>query len=191
MNDCFVKMEGDYTSPWELAGTTGPTTAKLKSNIKFFVGNPYPAFAWGGLLDITTGTQMQIGPKYVFKVGQTYTLVISGRSMRFNPDYFVLFNIAKFTTAQAKAITPNSASTLSVNELQKKKEIKVYFNSSNDHLFYNSAELLINKIQLFDLNGKMVFSTNVQLMNGSFDVSGISKGMYVVKNVFQSQYSNL
>ena len=60
-------------------------------------------------------------------------------------------------------------------------KIYIYPNPASDKLYVNSTDLQVNKIQLLDLTGRIVYSKNVQLQNESIDISGIVSGMYIVK----------
>ena len=120
-NDCYVKMEGDFTSPY--SGTNEPTTNDLKGNIKFFGGNKHPNLGWAVNLDYLN--HYKVKPRYVFKSGETYTLTFSGRSQRFNIDYFVLYNESRYTENVAQntlvpydspPIPPDSCHTMNVND---------------------------------------------------------------------------
>jgi len=79
---------------------------------------------------------------------------------------------------------PNSIITLS----DASKTIDLYSNPATEKLYFNSSEMLLNKIQLVDLTGKMVRSVNVQQQKGSIDLSGMSKGMYLVRIYADNRY---
>jgi len=59
--------------------------------------------------------------------------------------------------------------------------LTIYPSPETDKLFFNSGNMLIDKIQLVDLTEKIVLSVNVQLYNGSVDLMGIARGLYLVK----------
>jgi hypothetical protein len=103
-NDSYVKMAGDFTSPYTGAPTAEPDVAGLSRNEKFFGGNAHPSLGWATQLDYLG--HIKIKPRYVLKAGKTYTLTFSGRSQRFNIDYFVLFNESVMNQTQAQAKTP-------------------------------------------------------------------------------------
>ena len=63
----------------------------------------------------------------------------------------------------------------------KNTNISIYPNPVTDKLFFNSADKPISKIELIDLTGKIVYAANIQTQNGSIDLKGIAKGMYLVK----------
>jgi len=61
------------------------------------------------------------------------------------------------------------------------KIISVYPNPATDKIYINSNGLAVTKVQLIDLYGKVVYSANETLPDGSIDVSGFASGLYLVK----------
>ena len=96
-NDCYVRVEGDYDEAPE-AGDKHGDNAKLKAlkeDNKFFGGKD-GSFAWSG------GNRLDLGghdnkrkAAYIFKSGETYTLIVSGRSQKFKVDQFMFSTDAK------------------------------------------------------------------------------------------------
>ncbi len=74
-----------------------------------------------------------------------------------------------------------SATTSTLLLTETNKSISIYPNPAVEKLFYSSTDKQIEKIQLIDVAGKMVYTNNVQLFNGSIDLSGIASGLYVAK----------
>lgn len=60
-------------------------------------------------------------------------------------------------------------------------KIFIYPNPATDEFYINSTNFQVNKIQLLDLTGRVVYSKNVLSHNESIDISGIVSGMYIVK----------
>ncbi|MEM9081600.1 MAG: sulfatase [Verrucomicrobiota bacterium] len=91
-NDCFVRMEGDFES-----GDVKVPLVALQTDMKLFGGM---ADRWGvaRTLDINfkklgipnKQKHLKAPAVYEFQGGETYTLVVSGRSQRFNLDRIVL-----------------------------------------------------------------------------------------------------
>jgi hypothetical protein len=106
-NDGWVKMAGDFTSPYTGPASSEPDITGLKRNEKFFGGNAHPSMGWATQLDYLG--HIKVKPRYVFKAGQTYKITISGRSIRWNTDYFVLYNESMFTLAQAQQLKPGTS----------------------------------------------------------------------------------
>ena len=109
-NDCYVRVEGDFAP-----GAGGTDMKYLKQDEKMFIGRGGYVDAtgtfdwrWGEKLDIE-GLSSQPKPIYNFKAGETYTLIVSGRSTFFCLDRILL---VKSTVSQetAKAITTESSS---------------------------------------------------------------------------------
>lgn len=104
-NDAYIRVEGDYT-----VGTNGPPDIKhLKEDEKIFVGRGGYQDAtgsydwrWGSKLDIH-GLSSQPTAVYRFKAGETYTLVVSGRSTYFAIDR-ILFVSSTANTQTAQAL---------------------------------------------------------------------------------------
>ena len=107
-NDCYVKMEGDFDAPATTNVHKTPATEdQLRQNYKFYGGNAND-WGWAQELDMG-GTNNKRYAIYKFKAGQTYTVTISGRAQRFNVDYLMWYNEAKYTMDQAKQIRPDAS----------------------------------------------------------------------------------
>ncbi len=78
-NDCYVRLEGDFES----AGETPKSI--LGEDTKFFGGSA-KGWGWTDRLDVKHKKWPAV---YTLKTGEKYTLVISGRSQRFNMDRIV------------------------------------------------------------------------------------------------------
>ncbi|WP_435892923.1 hypothetical protein [Oceaniferula spumae] len=81
-NDCYVRLEGDYQS-----GNNTPVKI-LKKDTKMFGGT---AKGWGYAVKLDEAHK-KYTPVYQLKAGETYTLVISGRSKNFNMDRIMLIH---------------------------------------------------------------------------------------------------
>ncbi|MGJ8677950.1 MAG: LamG domain-containing protein [Akkermansiaceae bacterium] len=88
-NDCFVRVEGDFTA---VSGNRNAPLVMLQRDTKFFGGN-HLEFVWtpsGSRLEDETEDELgKKVPIYNFKAGETYTLVVSGRSKAFKIDRMV------------------------------------------------------------------------------------------------------
>jgi hypothetical protein len=80
-NDGYVRMIGTYTSGGNVSMNL------LQNNTKFFGGN---ASNWGWAAQLDDANGVKWNAEYNFIAGQTYTLVLSGRSIRWNVDRIVL-----------------------------------------------------------------------------------------------------
>ena len=78
-NDCYIRLEGDFDT-----GGKVPLEI-LKSDTKLYGGSP-DGWGWSANLD---KQHKKFPPLYTLKAGEQYTLVISGRSQRFNMDRIV------------------------------------------------------------------------------------------------------
>lgn len=82
-NDVFIRMEGNYTSQ------TNTTKTELESNHKFWGRG---VRKWGSCHKLEIGgTHMDA--RYGFIGGETYTLIVSGRSAGCSIDYILLFDV--------------------------------------------------------------------------------------------------
>lgn len=106
-NDVFIRMEGDFTvgQPGIVGAGTGANIRNLTRNSKMFGGNkPEPrdpanprAFEigeWGFAFNLDIGNPKQTA-YYNFKAGETYTLILSGRSSFFDIDRIFMFEVSK------------------------------------------------------------------------------------------------
>lgn len=102
-NDGWVRVEGDYA-----VGAGGPPDMSwLNKDTKIFVSKGGDGkWGWATKLDIN---HVQPAAIYNFKAGQTYTLYLSGRSLRFNVDR-ILFVKTTNDVAAAKNATTESDS---------------------------------------------------------------------------------
>ncbi len=95
-----------------------------------------------------------------------------------------VLNIAFATTldnAKISAIKISNNAETTITTLELNNSISIYPNPAIDKLYFNSADKPISKIQLVDLTGKIIYSVKVKLQNGSIDLKGIDKGLYIVK----------
>ena len=79
-NDCYVRLKGKFES-----GGKAPLKM-LKSDTKLYGGH-HEKWGWTAKLD---EKHKKFEPLYKLKAGEKYTLIISGRSQRFNMDRIVL-----------------------------------------------------------------------------------------------------
>jgi len=117
-NDCYVRVVGDFTSPpgpHDVPGAPA-SLSMLKTDMKYYGGN-VNAWEWasgdrqqsGGRLD-PGGKKNKRTALYNFKSGETYTLVISGRSKSFRADR-VMFRRESVPAASAQDLTRAESKT--------------------------------------------------------------------------------
>ncbi len=103
-NDGYVRVEGDYTASATASNVHNGNAMLdlLKKNTKFFGG---PATGWGWAMQLDAGGEdNKRNAVYTFKAGETYTLVLSGRSINWNVDRIV-FRLASVPDATAFGVT--------------------------------------------------------------------------------------
>ena len=95
-NDGWVKMLGDFES-----GNTVPE-ADLRKEVKFYGGDE-TTWGWAQTLD-GKGDHGHYKKEAIYKLkaGEEYTLVVAGRSIRWNMDAIVLFNTKKHKVDRVK-----------------------------------------------------------------------------------------
>lgn len=110
-NDCYVRVDGDYTASPEAGNNhrDDATLALLQSNTKFYGGENDGTFVWaGGYQNDNQGNLDPGGHSnkrvaiYNFKAGETYTLVIHGRSKAFKIDR-IAFSLASLPDSAARS----------------------------------------------------------------------------------------
>ncbi|QTN32924.1 DUF5060 domain-containing protein [Akkermansiaceae bacterium] len=122
-NDCYVRVEGDYNAgpgPYTSHGNNA-SLALLQSNTKYF-GGATNAWKWengqnssggAGNLDPGGSTNKRVAA-YDFKAGQTYKLVVSGRSKFFRINRIV-FRHTSTSAATAQNLSTPESGTISGN----------------------------------------------------------------------------
>ncbi len=103
-NDCYVRVIGDYLESPDAGDThldDAPKSALIKDTKMF--GGGANAFEYAERLDLG-GPKNKRHAKYVFKAGETYKLVISGRSKQFNLDRIIFTRLEDHTLEEAKSI---------------------------------------------------------------------------------------
>ena len=81
--------------------------------------------------------------------------------------------------AKISAIKVTNDAETSVREIDLINSISIYPNPATDKLYIKSASQLVKKIQLIDVAGKIVFSSN--FTTDFIDLSSINRGMYILK----------
>ena len=105
-NDAYIRVEGDYNAGPNVGDTHGDDAPldKLKTDTKFF-GGKANEFVWasGNRLDLGGHTNKRVAV-YDFKSGETYKLVMSGRSKLFKVNRIV-FRRTDVGIAKAEKLT--------------------------------------------------------------------------------------
>ncbi|MCW1923697.1 tandem-95 repeat protein [Luteolibacter arcticus] len=110
-NDCYVRVNGDSYGAGPNAGDThlkDATLSLLTNNTKLYGASP-TTWGWSDQLD-AGGEANKRWPVYNFVSGGTYTLTISGRSIKYNFDRIV-FRKSTISTSSAKSATLPESST--------------------------------------------------------------------------------
>jgi hypothetical protein len=110
-NDCYVKVGGASFGTGPNPGNDhmdDATLALLTSNTKMYGGSA-TTWGWANLLDAGGNTNKRY-PIYNFTAGSTYTLTISGRSIKYNIDRIV-FRHTTVAESTAKSASLAESST--------------------------------------------------------------------------------
>jgi hypothetical protein len=76
----------------------------------------------------------------------------------------------------------DALNSLSVNEnIKFEKKIKIYPIPSSDELFISTNIDKIGLLKIFDIFGKLIYKTTVELNKTSIDISAFSNGVYILK----------
>lgn len=111
-NDCYIRLEGDFgagANPGHVHGKDAPLEM-LKSDTKFF-GGDHNKFVWatGNRID-PGGHRNKRVAVYDLKAGETYRLVVSGRSQKFKLDRIVFQHESVSVKEAQKTENPESES---------------------------------------------------------------------------------
>jgi hypothetical protein len=118
-NDCYVRMIGDFTAEPGQHDIPGHPASlhMLKTDMKYY-GGAIDAWEWATGDLKSTGGRLDPGGKnnkrlaiYHFKAGETYTLVVTGRSKSFRLDRIILRHRSEPMAAAHDASKPESART--------------------------------------------------------------------------------
>lgn len=93
-NDGYVKLAGDFDAGQNAGNNHNDDAPEsmLRQNTKFF-GGPANGWGWASKLD-AGGHNNKRNPIYYLKAGETYTLTLSGRSIRWNVDRIVFAKLS-------------------------------------------------------------------------------------------------
>ena len=67
-------------------------------------------------------------------------------------------------------------------------QIKIYPNPSSDFVIINSSNEIISKVEIFGVDGKVVFSKNINDTNSSINVENLPVGLYFLKVSTSSEF---
>jgi len=93
-------------------------------------------------------------------------------------------NPITLTMNENKTITANYSlieTGVSSPKTAVKKNVTLYPNPATDKLFVNTASNAVYKIRLFDLTGKVVYTSNNASENETIGLTGITRGLYFIQ----------
>ena len=107
----------------------------------------------------------------------THTLTLSN----LDPGTYDLYLFADCNENLNEAlIITFEVESLSVSTIEGLDTIKIYPNPAK-HDFYIETTTVLEKIELFDLNGRRIFSKNEHTKQFHFDISELATGVYLLK----------
>ncbi|MES2760804.1 MAG: T9SS type A sorting domain-containing protein [Bacteroidota bacterium] len=140
--------------------TIQPNNLILQSGIALTTDGTFNSYQW---INCSTGVPI------AGATTQTYTPTANG-------SYAVIIsNSSCSLTTSCYEMTTVGLQT------QQEREISVYPNPANDVLYFNNSKHQDLHIQLFDQQGKVIDSKITNELLSSFDISGLSAGIYFLK----------
>lgn len=121
------------------------------------------------------------GYNYVEGIGDIYSGLFSLFIWYFENSE----NLNCFEDNQIYYSSPNSSGCLLSNLKENlfENDLKIYPNPSSSKLFIELENPTPTSIRLFDINGKEIFSTTINQVTSTIDVSSFKRGLYFVKLV--------
>ncbi|WP_146601140.1 hypothetical protein [Novipirellula aureliae] len=125
-NDCYIRVEGDFNAGPNAgdAHRKDAPLSLLQSDTKFF-GGADKKFEWasGNRLDPGGENNKRVAV-YHFKAGESYKLVVSGRSQFFKADRLVFRHVdVPVSVAEGIAENPKPEATSTSNRFNKEKDL--------------------------------------------------------------------
>jgi hypothetical protein len=87
----------------------------------------------------------------------------------------------QYTFTVVKDLEIKAIFTLSTNVSELDSPFKIYPNPATDKLFINAVSKSINKIELIDSTGRVVYTDKEVIQNKTIDLSGFLSGFYFVR----------
>ncbi len=111
-------------------------------------------------------------------VGNQYTPSLAGR---FSPQENILYTFYDefYSDIRYKA-SHWLNSPIRVTQDSKNFDLSLYPNPATDFVNISSSDASINKIDFYDLQGRLIKTVSIKENNKSIDISGLSNGVYVL-----------
>ena len=91
------------------------------------------------------------------------------------------------SNTNATTLAYKSENTLNTTEIENKLDIKVYPNPIEDILNIDSKEKIISKIEIIDIQGRLIFKDNYNKNKIEINSSSFENGTYVIKVYFENE----
>jgi hypothetical protein len=135
---------------------------------------------WG----ITAVTYGSPEDDYIFSIKRTADkgLVGVGYTLGFNALQEDVFIVKLDSTLQF------ANNVVSVNEIENKISFRVFPNPASDYLYLESdTKLNDGELNIFDLQGRLVFYQKIENNIEKFDISSLQNGMYILNAIVDGQ----
>jgi Secretion system C-terminal sorting domain/Leucine Rich repeats (2 copies) len=115
------------------------------------------------------------------------TATISGNQINYQPlavgnDIIkVKYKYGTSNRTELFYIFTTNTNTLSINEIDLIKNLKIYPNPTDNILFIDTLDKQIQKIELFDLQGRLLKTINENKEKYQIDISNFSSSTYLIK----------
>ena len=102
-----------------------------------------------------------------------------GTQIRNTANIYFDFNSTVVTNTTLNEVTNG----VGINEVNSdNNDFTVYPNPTHDQLYFNNKSgLVLEKISIYDMEGRIIISTNLNSKNGSINVSAIQSGIYLLE----------
>ncbi len=120
------------------------------------------------------------GASWLWHFGDSDSSTLSAPSHTYQADsgtYTVCLTVTNAENCTQK-VCKQVHFSIGITELN--RNIKIYPNPTDHTLYIESSSELLNGLTLTDLNGRILYRTNVYSNLGRIDVSGLSKGLYLL-----------
>lgn len=89
---------------------------------------------------------------------------------------------------RASLLNSNGCTVLSTTEVEKVNAITVYPNPAKSYISVASPSMVINKIEIFGNDGRLVKSVALKTDNDKIDISGLTSGIYYIRTYNKGNY---
>lgn len=89
---------------------------------------------------------------------------------------------------RASLLNSNACATLSTSDIEKVNAITVYPSPAHSYISVASPSMIINKIEIFGNDGRLVKTAALKSVNDKIDVSALASGIYYIRTYNNGNY---